>query len=83
MDYENDVMMETEEVEVDGNRDLSTIVGVGLIAGAGVVVYEGGKRLVKFAAPKGKAIWDKFRGKNKDVEEEPSADAGSDPPAEK
>ena len=39
-----DVMVEETELDEVGGRDLSTLVGVGLIAGAGVVVYEGGKK---------------------------------------
>lgn len=76
--YENEVMDEVTEIENDGEgRDLSTVVGVGLIAGAGVVAYEGGKRIVKFVGPKVKAGWRKLRGKT-----EESADGETPPPAE-
>lgn len=44
-----DVMVEETAVEEVGERDFSTAIGVGLIAAGGVVAYEGGKRVVKFA----------------------------------
>ena len=44
--YNEDVMVEETDLETGEGRDLSTIIGVGLIAGGGVVAYEGGKKVV-------------------------------------
>ena len=61
--YENNLMevSEIEEYEASEGRDFSTAIGVGLIAGAGVLVFEGGKKVVKVAAPRAKALWHKIR----------------------
>lgn len=51
--YEDVMVEETElDVEPGEGRDFSTLIGVGIIAGGTVVVYEGGKRVVKFAKNK-------------------------------
>lgn len=67
-DFDNMDVMETEEFVEEGGRDLSTIAGVAIIGGASVVVYEGGKRIAKFVAPKVKGAWAKLRGKGGEAE---------------
>ena len=80
--YENEVMV--DEFEESGEkRDLSTAVGVGLIAGAGVIAYEGGKRIVKFVAPKVRNGWRKLRGKDDPVEDVEAESANKAPASEK
>ena len=81
--YEDVMVEETGLDEIEsGGKDLSTAIGVALIGGSAVVVYEGGKRVVKFVAPKVKNGFNKLFKRKKDgdqpeqpVQNEPAAEA--------
>lgn len=74
--YEDVMVEETELDQIDSGdgRDFSTLIGVGIIAGGGVIVYEGGKRIVKFAKSKvAPAIAKHLPHRKKDEAAEPEA----------
>lgn len=79
--YEDVMVEETELDQVDSgdSKDLSTLIGVGIIAGGGVVVYEGGKRVVKLVKTKVAPAIGKHLPWRKKAEAEAAPDA---PPAQ-